>query len=113
MNTIIFFICALFSSLHAPLSSAIIEAYDLKEIAAHFDKLDADSLLLWDVDSTLIMPADQVLRPGNEDDLNEFEIQYLGSKTQQEKDGCSAKFFIGCPSALLKKKPCPLSLLFK
>lgn len=79
--------------LRAPLSSTIIEAYDLKEIAAQFQQLDSQSLLLWDVDSTLIMPTDGVLRPGNEEFLDELIGLYLNGKTLQEKRWLISQIF--------------------
>lgn len=93
MKRILFTLWAICTSLCASLSSEIIEAYDLSELADHFQTLDAQSLLLWDVDSTLIVPADQVLSPGNEDFREELETQYLGSKTYQEVGWLVSKIF--------------------
>ena len=74
-------ICLLFKGL---LSAKIIEAYDLKELSEQFQNLDSQSLLLWDVDSTLIMPTDLILRPGNDAIAAELEDHYFENKTTQE-----------------------------
>ncbi len=45
---------------------------DLREIEKELATLDSDSLVLFDVDSTLIVPDDAILRPPNEDFLEEL-----------------------------------------
>lgn len=45
---------------------------DLGQIEKALETLDSDSLVLFDVDSTLIVPDDAILRPSNEDFLEEL-----------------------------------------
>lgn len=68
-----------------PVYSEIIKASDLKEITTYLQKLDTQSLLLWDVDETLIMPHDQVLQPKNEHIAKELHHHYLGQKSREER----------------------------
>lgn len=94
----------LFTLLLAPLSSIIIEADDLKEIAGHFQKLDQHSLLLWDVDSTLIIPSDQVLKPGNEDFLDELNAHYLSDKSEEELTALVSRIYHRMPFCLVDEQ---------
>lgn len=74
--------CLSFSS---TLSSKIIETYDLDSVQEYFQNLTSQSLLLWDVDSTLIYPTDQILRPINDDRLEDFIALYFNGKTREER----------------------------
>lgn len=53
---------------------------DLGQIEKELETLDSDSLVLFDVDSTLIVPDDAILRPSSEDFLKEL----LGGNTVQD-----------------------------
>lgn len=104
MNRILINICATFACLCAPLSSEIIEAYHLKEFLHHLQDFDAESLILWDVDSTLIIPRDQILKPGNEDILNEIEMHYFHNKSPQEVRYLVSQVFQRMPFCLVDEE---------
>ena len=71
-------------SIGSPLSSKIIEAHDLDTLHEHFKSLDSQSLLLWDVDETLMIPSDAILKPCNVDFLDFLIGTYFSNKSKDE-----------------------------
>jgi uncharacterized protein DUF2608 len=58
----------------------------LKEFNEHLSELDSQSLLLWDVDKTLVIPNDQILTPGNEKMFKHLLSLYLSDKSIVERE---------------------------
>lgn len=79
---LISFLCFFSFSFH--LSAKIIEAIYLEQIQESFHQLDDQSLVIWDVDHTLIFPSDSVLRPGNEAIAKELRQLYIGEKSREK-----------------------------
>jgi hypothetical protein len=81
MMRTIFFILLYSFSFSSFLSAKIIEITNLELIQEYFNPLDDQSLVMWDVDHTLIFPSDSVLRPGNEVIAHELGLHYLGGRS--------------------------------
>lgn len=58
-------LCFFFALLVCPINAVVVEAEDLSPIQAAIQSLDTNALVIFDVDDTLIMPADKILRSGN------------------------------------------------
>jgi hypothetical protein len=84
MSRMMMFFWIICFSFNASASAEIIEAYSLEEVKSYFDTLDSHSLVMWDVDHTLIVPADRVLRPGNEAIARQLGLQYMGKKSTEK-----------------------------
>ena len=108
MRQILFSILILLPALSAQVSSEIIESYDLKAVSEHFQNLDSESLLLWDVDETLIIAADLILKPGNEAVMYNIENHYFNDKSTQERRWLVSNIFHRMPFCLVEADVLPL-----
>lgn len=75
-----------FIFLHAPfcLSATIIEAKTIQEVEDIFECLTPQSLLIWDIDHTLIYPKDKILGYRNEPLAFELSLRYLNRSNNQK-----------------------------
>lgn len=99
---IIIFLCC-FSS-QSFLVAKIIEKNDLKDIQKYFDHLDQQSLVLWDVDYTLMISTDKILLPGNEVIYSELISSYLDQEPNQRWNELISQIFIHSPIQLVDSK---------
>lgn len=104
MHRIIFFFGIFCFSLDSSLSAKIIEASHLEEVNEYFDNLDSQSLVMWDVDHTLITPADPILQIGNESITREIYQRYLGNKTNENKKELISRIFSRLPYCLVDSR---------
>lgn len=83
MKSLIFAFFVFFSfSCH--LNSLIIETENLDQISQEFQKLDSEALVVFDVDGTLIVPNDLILKPCGEKKLQAF-MRTLRSEDPDKK----------------------------
>ena len=74
-NRILSFVSLLVFST-ANLFSLVVNAPDLDVVDQWLHGIDEQTLVVWDVDFTLIVPTDALLTPAGEDYLNQFNKQY-------------------------------------
>ncbi len=82
LQTIIITFCFSFSSFG--LLAKIIEAHTIHQIEKNFDRLSTRSLLIWDVDHTLICPKDKILSFGNEALALELSMRHFKTTDNQK-----------------------------
>lgn len=90
------------------LGAQIIEAPKLEIIDSQLDKIDSNTLIAIDVDYTLLVPVDQVLKPQAQTYLNQF-IEERMKKLPPEKGAyLSSKALLKSKMALVNKNIIPL-----
>lgn len=85
MSRFIYFLSSLFIAVQTCLSGIIVEADDLDNVLTHLQDLNSQTLVLWDVDETLITPQDQIYHPNSAKLRSELIQQYFFDKSVEEK----------------------------
>lgn len=101
LATLFVFFCI---CLHLTATAEIIEAHDLDQAIEHFDRLNTNSLLLWDVDLTLILPVDRIMHPNSSFERKELKKTYFSDISEDEHDWLISQMFNSCTYGLVDEK---------
>lgn len=91
-------------SLHLTASAEIIEAHNLDQAVEYFDRLNTNSLLLWDVDLTLILPTDRIMHPNSSFERKELKKTYFTDISEDEHEWLISQMFNSCTYGLVDEK---------
>lgn len=79
LNSVFFVFLFFFNGFIQPLPAAIIEVDELNKIVKKLPKIDQQTLILLDVDYTLIIPKDAILKPCGQKLARKLVLEILGN----------------------------------
>lgn len=94
----------LFSCIFSTLSSKIIEIPHFQELEKDLYPINETTLVLFDIDWTLIVPEDRILCPSYQKTLNSLFEKALNSKCKFTKDFLKSKILLQAKSRLSDQK---------
>jgi len=95
------FIQIIFLLFYATLSAKIIPISNIEDSQGYFEGLDSQSLVLWDVDETLIIPSDQVLHPENHMIRKALIQHYMGNLSKEKFEEFVSQILSRTPYCLI------------